>query len=193
MPELKLENLSDQELVDLTLKNQENFLYLMKRYQQPLLFYIKRLSNFSNDQAEDVLQETFIKTYYNLNDFDKSLKFSSWIYRICHNQLIDSYRKTKTRPQNIYSNYNDEMIEGIMADFNIDREIDKEYLKEKMTKIMAILDFKYREVLILKFFEGKDYKEMSDILKKPMGTVATLISRAKKQFREKLKDSDLKF
>jgi RNA polymerase sigma-70 factor (ECF subfamily) len=44
---------------------------------------------------------------------------------------------------------------------------------------------RYREVLILKFLEEKDYKEISDILEKPMGTVATLISRAKKQFREK--------
>ncbi|KKU55494.1 MAG: RNA polymerase sigma-70 factor, ECF subfamily, partial [Candidatus Moranbacteria bacterium GW2011_GWE2_47_10] len=46
----------------------------------------------------------------------------------------------------------------------------------------------YREVLVLKFIEDKNYREISDILEKPMGTVATLISRAKKQFREKLEE-----
>jgi len=51
---------------------------------------------------------------------------------------------------------------------------------------------KYREVLVLKFLEEKEYKEISDIIKKPMGTVATLISRAKKQFLQKIKEQDIK-
>jgi RNA polymerase sigma-70 factor (ECF subfamily) len=50
------------------------------------------------------------------------------------------------------------------------------------------MDSKYRYVLVLKFFEEKDYKEISDILKKPMGTVASLVNRAKKDFRKKIKE-----
>ena len=54
------------------------------------------------------------------------------------------------------------------------------------------MDIKYKEVLILKFFEFKDYNEISDIIKKPIGTVGTLINRAKKQFKDILIKLDIK-
>jgi len=53
------------------------------------------------------------------------------------------------------------------------------------------LDDKYKEVLVLKFLEEKDYKEISDILQKPLGTVATLINRAKKQFKSISEEKEL--
>jgi len=85
----------DEELIALALDNQEYFYYLMKRYEKRLLSYILHISNFLSGDAEDVLQEVFIKTYKNLRAFDKSLKFSSWIYRIAHNETISEYRRKK--------------------------------------------------------------------------------------------------
>ena len=189
MTEFDLEKLSDEELVSLARRNQENFFYLMKRYQNRLLVYIRRLSNFDQDQAEDVLQETFIKTYYNLNDFDQSLKFSSWIYRICHNQLIDAYRRSKARPQNI--NWEDglDVIKGLVSEADPAADLDRKYKQGEINKAIAALELKYREVLFLKFFEDRDYKEMSDILKKHMGTIASLLNRAKQKLEEKLKEN----
>jgi len=61
-------------------------------------------------------------------------------------------------------------------------QMDQNILKEKTSAVLDGLDPKYREILVLKYFEEKDYNEMSDILKKPMGTIATLVNRAKKQF-----------
>ena len=76
------------------------------------------------------------------------------------------------------------VLNNIMTDFDISGEVDRQYLSETVTRILEGLDSKYQEVLILKYLEDKDYKEISDILKKPMGTVATLLSRAKQQFKK---------
>jgi len=174
---------SDEQLVQLTLKNQDIFLHLMQRYEQKLLRYIRRISNLDQDDAQDILQEVFIKVYNNLNAFDPDLKFSSWIYRITHNQVISNFRKLKARPNKIIWDDNDEFIKNIADEFDLENEINKKLDKEIILKILQKLDFKYKEVLELRFLEDKTYDEISDILKKPAGTVATLISRAKKQFK----------
>ncbi len=183
---------SDEELVKLTLEHQEFFLYLIKRYEEKLLSYILRISNIRREEAEDVLQDVFIKIYQNLNDFDTELKFSSWIYRITHNQVISNYRKNKARPQSITLNLNDEIIKKLASNLDIEQEVNILYLRKSINKVLASLERKYREVLVLKFLEEKDYNEMSDILKKPIGTIATLLNRAKKHFKEELGRQNIK-
>jgi len=178
------QNKTDEELVKLTLKNKAYFEYLIDRYEAKLLRYIKRITNVSQEEVEDILQESFIKAYYNLNDFDQGLKFSSWIYRITHNQVISNFRKNKARPQGNYTDVSEDALNNIVSEFNTIREIDRSILNKSIGKILENVDKRYREVLILKFLEEKDYKEISDILKKPMGTVATLISRGKEQFKK---------
>jgi len=182
---------TDEKLVSLSLKNQDCFLYIMRRYEARLLRYIKRISNFSQDKSEDVLQDIFIKIYRNLNNFDQSLKFSSWIYRIAHNTVISEHRKEKSRPIYFSSEENDEILNNLKSDLDITKELNLKYLKNNINKILDTLDEKYREVLILKYLEEKSYEEISDILKKPMGTVATLINRAKTQFKKQAKDLNI--
>ncbi len=176
-------NKTDAELVKLTLANQDNFLYLIKRYEAKLLAYIFRISNFSREEAEDVLQDVFIKVYENLNDFDTDLKFSSWIYRIARNQTISQYRRNKARPKTVSLETENDVLK-LAAKLDIEKEVDIKYLRTNIEGVLSQLDRRYREVLVLKFLEEKDYKEISDILEKPMGTVATLIRRAKEKFRE---------
>jgi len=179
-----IEAKSDEELVTLTLENQSFFLYLIKRYEEKLLRYIIRISGLTREDAEDVLQDVFIKVYRNLYGFDAQLKFSSWIYRITHNQVISNYRRGQARPQTESLNPDDDKIKRLASDLDISREIDNNILRENIFKVLACLDIKYREVLILKFLEDKDYQAISDILEKPIGTVATLINRGKQKFRE---------
>lgn len=180
------QNKTDEELVVLILKDQDYFLYLMERYEKKLLRYIRRISYASIEEAEDILQEVFIKVYQNLNNFDLSLKFSSWIYRITRNQVISNYRKSKTRPQIVILDQNNSFLENLASDLDLDKEIDLKDFQDKIRHILGKLEIKYREVLILKFLEEKDYREISDILQKPMGTVGSLINRAKKQLKKEL-------
>ncbi len=179
-------NKTDEELVPLVLENQNDFSYLVHRYQDKLSRYVRRLSNLSPEEAEDVLQNIFIKAYLNLNDFDSSLKFSSWIYRIAHNEVIDNYRRSKARPKLLDSDISDSQVKELSGDFDLFADVAKVELRARIHEAISRLDPKYREALILKFIEDKDYQEISDIIKKPMGTVASRINKAKIQLRRQL-------
>jgi len=176
------EKLSDEELVPYVLKDQNNFTYLLNRYKDKLHSYIRRISSFTNEEAEDVLQEVFLKIYLNLNDFDESLKFSSWVYRITHNQVISTFRKNKARPQSNSVDLDDNAARSLADDFDVVKELDNDILSKKINEVLKMIDDKYKEIIVLKFIEQKSYKEISDILKIPMGTVASLMNRAKKRF-----------
>ena len=147
---------------------------------------MKRISNVPEEELQDILQETFIKAYYNLNNFDPDLKFSSWIYRIAHNSVIDTHRKNKIRPQGNLIDIEDSLLQNIASDADVLKEVDRKYIRKNIEDALENMGQKYQEVLVLKFFEEKDYREISDILKKPMGTVATLLNRAKKKLKEEI-------
>ena len=100
----KLKNKTDEELILLTLANKEYFLHIIKRYEDKLFRYIKTISNVTREDAEDLLQEVFIKAYKNIYDFSPKYKFSSWIYRIAHNETISRYRRENARPKNVNCN-----------------------------------------------------------------------------------------
>lgn len=180
------QNLSDTELVKLTLESQDNFLYLVDRYKGKLLSYIRRLTNVNDDDAEDILQDVFIKVYLNLNDFNADLKFSSWIYRITHNQVISSHRKLKARPEGYAVNIDDQAALDLAADIDIAAGTDLNIMKQNISRILSGLDEKYRDILVLKFLEEKSYQEISDIIRKPAGTVASMINKAKQEFRKEM-------
>lgn len=174
-------NKSDNELVRLSLDNPDHFLCLIKRYENNLLHYIMRISKFSREDAGDILQDVFVKTYYNLNEFNTDLKFSSWVYRIAHNQTVSEIRKKVIRPTVPFEK---EDIDKFEDAFDIIKEIDISFDRKKIDEALSKLDEKYREVLVLRFLDEKDYLEISDILKKPVSTIGNLILRGKKLFRE---------
>jgi RNA polymerase sigma-70 factor, ECF subfamily len=183
----------DEELVKLTLENQSFFSFLIKRYEKKLTRYIVRISGSSPEDAEDILQDVFIKAYRNLYGFDQNLKFSSWIYRIAHNQVISHYRRGLARPQTEPLDLDDRTIRRLASDMDIKAETDNKILRGNIDRILSKLDMKYREVLILKFLEDKDYQAISDITEKPIGTIATLINRGKQKFREEMEKQEIKF
>lgn len=172
---------TDEELVELSLKDSDHFLCLSKRYEEKLLRYIIRISKFSRSDAEDVLQEVFIKTYYNLNGFDKELRFSSWIYRIAHNEAVSAIRKKVVRPT-VYLEEAD--LEKFVDVFDMTKDIDNSLDRKMIDVALSKLDEKYREILVLRFLDEKDYVEIADILKKPVSTVGNLILRGKKLFKQ---------
>lgn len=186
-----VKEMSDEELVLMTLKNPDNYGLLIERYEEKLTRYILRISGGSKEDVEDTLQDVFISAYKNLNAFDQNLKFSSWIYRIAHNKVISHFRKITARPKTMTYEGDSQLLNVLASDLDIARDLERKYTGEEVKSILETLDEKYKEVLVLKFLEEKDYKEISDILEKPMGTVATLINRAKKQFKEESVKRDL--
>lgn len=179
---------SDNELVLLALKNQAIFAILMNRYSEKLTRYAQRISNLRTEEVEDVIQEVFIKVYKNLNDFESDLRFSSWIYRITHNQVISHHRAKNARPQTV--EIDDALANRLRAEVDLTKEIISQDLKVEIATLLAKLKPIHREILVLRFFEEKSYEEISDILKKPSGSVATLIYSAKKELKEKYEKSE---
>lgn len=174
--------LTDTEIVDRSLVDRNFFAVVVERYEDKLTRYLRRLGVYSHEDRQDILQEIFIKVYRNLNGFDKGLSFSSWIYRITHNEAISWHRKQKVRPEGHLVDNNEELFQYIESDLSpvenlIDAKIDANILKIAL----GLLEIKYRDPIILRFFEHKDYEEISDILKIPIGTVGTLIARGKKK------------
>ena len=176
----------DQELVSRTLADKQSFTALVRRYDDPLLRYILRMGWKDAATAQDLLQEIFIKTYVNLNDYDPSLPFSSWIYRIAHNEIVSAFRKEKVRPFVLKKETDFFLFETIVDDAGLHQDDGRKFSAAEIQVAVNRLEAKYRDIIVLKFFEEKSYEEISDILQMPQGTVATLINRAKKKIRESL-------
>ncbi len=180
----------DAELIELSKKDPESFGLLMERYQGPLFHYIRRMTQLPKDDVEDLLQDVFIKIYQKLNEYNEELKFSSWAYRIAHNHIIDYFRKANARPQsNSLEDYEWEKI--ISASIHIEKDIINKDCVEKLKTCMQQLPIKYREVLILRFVEEMEYEEIMDILKKPKGSVATLIARGKEMLIRNMREQNI--
>jgi RNA polymerase sigma-70 factor (ECF subfamily) len=168
--------LSDNEIIVKSREDMNYFACLYERYEQRLLRYVSKISQADYNEAKDILQESFIKAWINLNDFDTDLKLSSWLYRIVHNETISYCRKKKSYGKNNTVSIN----ENIVSDY--ENEIVEDFDAEGSLQL-AKLPLKYKEVLVLKFLEQMSYEEVSDVLKIPEGTVAARINRAKKLFR----------
>ena len=182
----RLSEKTDNELIVLTLADSEVFAVIIERYQEKLRRFVRRISNVSHEDAEDLLQEIFLKIYTNLNGFDPKLSFSSWAYRIARNHTISAFRKKKVRPQTVSWDADDTLLNKIKDDSDLIADIDKKDKHQQLIKAIHTLDHKYRDILVLKYLEEKSYEEIGDILKIPPGTIATRINRAKKHLKKKL-------
>jgi len=180
---------SDQDLVTQTLANKQAFAKIVRRYEAPLLRYITRLGCRDSSTAQDLLQEIFIKTYIHLNDYDHSLQFSSWIYRIAHNEIISSFRKEKNSPSVLERERDLFLFDKVIDDLELSDQDGQKHSAAEIEVAVERLDTRSREIIVLKFFEEKRYEEISDILQIPEGTVATMINRAKKKIKSYLEES----
>lgn len=181
---------SDADLIEAAKADPESFGILMERYQGPLFHYIRRISQLPNDDIDDLLQEVFIKIYQKLNEYDEVLKFSSWAYRITHNHVIDYFRRAKARPRtDALEDYEWEKM--IKASVRIEKEVMDKDCVEKIKQCIQEMPLQYKEILVLRFIEDKDYEEIMDILKKPKGSVATLIKRGKEMLVKKIKEQNI--
>ena len=184
---------SDQEVVRMTLQDPNQYGILVERYEAKLKRYITRIGVRNPEDQLDVLQEIFIKAYRNLNSFDSSFSFSSWIYRIAHNESVSWFRKKNVRPEGHLIPEADELLTFLSASNEMpDVQFDQHINADEVGKALLIIDEKYREPIILRFFEHKEYDEISDILEIPIGSVGTLLHRGKKQLASVLNKDKLR-
>lgn len=176
MPQ-SVSQLTDEEVVRMVqLGKIESFGILVKRYQIKMLRYARKFL-FNHQDIEDLVQEVFVKAYTNIQSFDASRKFSAWLYRIAHNEFINAIKKKGKEPMPFFDL--DTLWPRSLSLEDADKETNKRELRQMLDKCLDKLDFKYREPLVLYYFEGLSYKEIADVLHIPMATVGIRLKRGK--------------
>ena len=164
-------------VVDIVHGNIDSYEILMARYEAKLHRYVTYLIH-DPTTARDVVQETFIKAYRNLQGFNPRYKFSSWIYRIAHNEAMNAVKK--------FAYHADDDIEALSDesyDAGLDEVVDKKILKRHVHDCLKQLEPKYRDVIQLVYFERMKYEEASDVLYVPASTIGVWLSRAKTRLK----------
>jgi len=178
--------LSDEDIVLASIDNPNHYSMLIDRYTPPLSRYVRRRASVSQEDVDDILQDVFIKAYTHLTSFDPRMKFSSWLYRITHNHIISWYRRHEVRNRDRIVLDDNDTLKLFAGDDGLGSDIQALYQDDVriIQDALAILPEGYRDVIMLRFFEGLDYDAMSDVLKIPPGTVATRLNRGKKRLKK---------
>jgi len=154
---------------------------LVERYEAKLQRYAKKFL-FGYHDSQDVVQDVFLKAFSNIRGFDTNRKFSSWIYRIAHNEFINAIKKRGHEPLTFFDS--DTLFPHPVAAENVEREIDIKQIQEILNKCLDKLDVKYREPLVLYYFQDLDYLSISEVLHIPVSTVGVRLNRGKIILRE---------
>jgi RNA polymerase sigma-70 factor (ECF subfamily) len=157
---------------------------LVDRYEQKLLRYGRKFLSGKEDII-DIVQDVFVSVYQNIQSFDTSQRFSPWIYRICHNAFVNALRKNEYRPITIDF---DTLISHPVYEDPLTFEREQKDMRVLIDHGLEQLPSKYREVLVLHYFEEMSYKDIADILQIPTGTVGIRLKRAKEALKETIKE-----
>lgn len=179
---------TDNELVEKALKERQAFSSIVERYEKPLSRYTRRLGA-DPEAVKDILQETFIKVYVNLNGYDADFSFSTWMYRIAHNEAVNYWRKARVRPSAFHNEEDLELFSAIPDKLDLMAEVNDKERAHAVRESLAQLPDLYREIFVLRYLEEKSYDEISDILQMPPGTVATHLNRGKEKLKKLLKEN----
>lgn len=182
---------TDEEIAkQVQLGDAESFGLLIEQYEPKITRYARKFI-YNGEDAKDHVQEAFIKAYTNIQSFDAGRSFSSWIYAIAHNEFINAIKKKSRMP--IFQFDFDTVFPQPVADETADSETNKKELREMLDKALGKLDSKYREPLVLYYFEDLDYKEIAEILEVPVSTVGVRLQRGKANLKKIVKDGKYYF
>jgi RNA polymerase sigma-70 factor (ECF subfamily) len=178
--EIVVENLSEQELVRKAQKGDKNaFKELVKQNEHRVAAtVIGMLGNCP--ETDDVGQETFIRFYQSLNRFRGKSSVGTYLTRIAINLSLNELKRRKRRDAHFFSR-GEEKMENAPDKKN---RKNKKELKEIVHVGIEQLDPKYRTVVVLRLIEGYSTKETAQILRLPVGTVLSRLSRAQKQLKK---------
>lgn len=189
-------SLEDDQLVKRAIKgDQDAYKLLMDKYQKPLYFHIVKMVK-NNEQIEDLIQESFVKAFSNLDSYNTNYAFSTWLYRITTNHTIDYLRKKKLQTTSINEPIrakDGEMQFQIVGNAETDRKIIRKERKKIVSDAIQNLPDKYREVIEMRHLEEMSYQEISEQLDLPLGTVKAHIFRAREMLYKVLIDRKDKF
>ncbi len=154
------------------------FSVLIDKYQKRLYWHIRKIVMIHED-ADDVLQNTFIKVYKGLTNFKQESNIHTWMYRIAHNEAITFIRKRQKRLQ-INS---EEMNTQILTDLRADVYFNGDEIEYKLQQALLELPEKQRTVFQMKYYDDLKFKEISEILATSEGALKASFHHATKKIQ----------
>jgi RNA polymerase sigma-70 factor (ECF subfamily) len=161
---------------------------LVKRYKHPLLNFVYRFLGEKND-AEDIVQETFLRLFKNKHYYKEIAKFSTWIYTIAGNLAKTELRKRKRHSLFSISHYMSTEKDYEIPDESgsPERDANSVITDKIIQKAINKLSPKFKQVIVLRDIQGFSYEEITGIADIPLGTVKSRVNRARLKLQEDLK------
>jgi RNA polymerase sigma-70 factor (ECF subfamily) len=168
------------------------------QFEKEFMPLISSLYNFAyrltldEDDANDLVQETYLKAYRFFSSYEQGTNAKAWLFRILKNSFINDFRKKSKQPskvdyQEVESFYNsDDVDENITVDLRV--ESIQDMIGDEVANALNSLAVDFRTIIILCDLEGFTYEEMAKILDIPIGTVRSRLHRARNLLKEKLKE-----
>lgn len=160
----------------------EAFADLVKRYQRPVYGIVRKMV-ISHDDADDIVQDVFVKVWHNLDKFKGESSLFTWIYRIATNESLQFLRKKRNR-QWLGGSVSEELAERLVSD----KFIDGDEVQMRLQKAILTLPDKQRLVFNLRYFEELSYEEIAAITETSVGSLKASFHHATKKIEEFLQE-----
>lgn len=181
--------MDETQLLETIKKNPEAFSEIFRIYYKPIFGYVyRRTANF--DDTADISADTFLKAFKHISNFRYTgISIKVWLYRIATNE-VNLYFRNKQKHSSVFERLiiDDKAIfKKFLADDRHEIEIETQKHEQYLLVLnqLKTLPVKYQEVISLRFFEGKEYKEIIEILNINEGTLKSLLSRGLEKLRQK--------
>jgi RNA polymerase sigma-70 factor, ECF subfamily len=195
-PRQALDSLTDADLAVAARKGSNDACTLLvRRFERPVYNLVARLVQ-DPALAEDLTQDTFVKMFKGLGQFDASLRFSSWLFRIAHNTAVDSLRQRRLLLATPRVDDDGEEIDTLagLPDLKGDSPEQAALVRQLAAVLDRAIDTlrpEYRAVVVLRHHEELDYDEIAEVMDLPLGTVKTYLHRARKELALRLREAGL--
>jgi RNA polymerase sigma-70 factor, ECF subfamily len=176
-----MKNLSDFEIIESIKRgNHSDFSILVDRYKNKAFSLLKRMLK-NEMEAEEILQDAFIKTFNGLKNFKKESKFSTWFYRIVYNTALTKLSSKKRKIENEMTSIEDHLEIESKMDYN---QAEQKNISEIVNQLIEQLPEKYSAVINMFYLNGMTCEEIAEVTSSSVSNVKVLLYRARNTFKD---------
>jgi RNA polymerase sigma-70 factor, ECF subfamily len=166
------------------LRTEELFTEIANEHMTAIYNFVRYMV-FDHEEANDIVQKTFISLYENFEKVDRSRPIKPWLYKVARNHCLDHFRKKKAYS---FSETENEVENIPESDIGIEQQLDSSMYLDKVKEKIKELPPDYKEVLLLKYFEDFTFEQIAESLDMPVNTAKSNFYRGKAKIFKSLQD-----